>query len=172
MMCSGLLLARPISSLKEALAAVLLHLGGLLPPHLGYNPHSHAVTHDWLWSVGGHPMSFTSTGEPGVLACPVDMWAGVGFATMRYLLHPTNNRTILIGLSSFPDTGAPLCLPSSYQALLFGVVDTTNRNSLSFHLLPYGYPLPSPSVGCCYHLHTGHPPVPCGLKSVSCCVWL
>ncbi|GIL57470.1 hypothetical protein Vafri_12700 [Volvox africanus] len=63
MMCGGMLLARPISPLKESLAATLLHLGGVLPPHLGYNPRSHAVTHDWLWSVGGHPFSFTSTGQ-------------------------------------------------------------------------------------------------------------
>ncbi|EFJ49585.1 hypothetical protein VOLCADRAFT_89945 [Volvox carteri f. nagariensis] len=63
MMCGGMLVARPISALKEALAATLLHLGGVLPPHLGYNPRSHTVTHDWLWSVGGHPLSFTSTGQ-------------------------------------------------------------------------------------------------------------
>ncbi|KAG2435642.1 hypothetical protein HXX76_006844 [Chlamydomonas incerta] len=62
MMCGGNLVARPISPLKEALAATLLHLGGVLPPHLGYNPRAHAVTHDWLWSVGAHPLSFTSTG--------------------------------------------------------------------------------------------------------------
>ncbi|KAG2501680.1 hypothetical protein HYH03_000182 [Edaphochlamys debaryana] len=62
MMCGGALVARPVSPLKEALAATLLHLGGVLPPHLGYNPRSHTVTHDWLWSVGAHPLSFTSTG--------------------------------------------------------------------------------------------------------------
>lgn len=66
MMCGGNLVARPISPLKEALAATLMHLGGVLPPHLGYNPRAHAVTHDWLWSVGAHPLSFTSTGAwPG-----------------------------------------------------------------------------------------------------------
>lgn len=62
MMCGGTLVARPISPLKEALAATLRHLGGVLPPHLGYNPRAHQVTHDWLWSVGAHPLSFTSTG--------------------------------------------------------------------------------------------------------------
>lgn len=61
-MCEGFLLARPLSPLKHALAAVLQHLGGVLPPHLGYNPHRHLVTHDWLWSVGAHPLSWTSTG--------------------------------------------------------------------------------------------------------------
>ena len=43
--------------------ATLLHLGGLLPPHLGYHPARKLVTHDWLWSVGAHPQSFTSVGE-------------------------------------------------------------------------------------------------------------
>lgn len=62
MMCGGALLARPLSPLKESLAATLVHLGGVLPPHLGYNPKGHRVTHDWLWSVGSHPQSFTSTG--------------------------------------------------------------------------------------------------------------
>ncbi|GFR52075.1 hypothetical protein Agub_g14598, partial [Astrephomene gubernaculifera] len=62
MMCGGSLLPRPTSPLKEALAAVLGALGGLLPPHLGYDPRTHSISHDWLWSVGGHPLSFTSTG--------------------------------------------------------------------------------------------------------------
>ncbi len=62
MMCQGRLVARPLSPLKEALAATLTHLGGVLPPHLGYNPQRKKVTHDWLWSVGAHPMSYTSTG--------------------------------------------------------------------------------------------------------------
>ena len=38
MMCGGALLARPLSPLREALSATLTHLGGVLPPHLGYNP--------------------------------------------------------------------------------------------------------------------------------------
>eukprot|EP00798_Chlamydomonas_sp_ICE-L_P030107 gene30107-35075_t len=54
---------RPLSPLKEALAAVLTQLGGILPPHLGYDPLRKEVTHDWLWSVGAHPMSFTSNGQ-------------------------------------------------------------------------------------------------------------
>jgi hypothetical protein len=62
MMCGGSLLARPLSPLKESLAAVLAYLGGVLPPHLGYNPARKAVTHDWLWSVGAHPLSATSMG--------------------------------------------------------------------------------------------------------------
>ncbi|KXZ55672.1 hypothetical protein GPECTOR_2g1222 [Gonium pectorale] len=62
MMCGGSLVARPVSPLKEALAATLLALGGVLPPHLGYHPRSGVVSHDWLWSVGAHPLSFTSTG--------------------------------------------------------------------------------------------------------------
>jgi hypothetical protein len=63
MMCGGSLLARPLSPLRHALAATLTHLGGVLPPHLGYDPRKQRVTHDWLWSVGSHPMSFTSVGE-------------------------------------------------------------------------------------------------------------
>mmetsp|Transcript_38308 Transcript_38308/g.85303 ORF Transcript_38308/g.85303 Transcript_38308/m.85303 type:complete len:1048 (+) Transcript_38308:131-3274(+) len=62
MMCGGSLLARPLSPLKDALAATLLYLGGVLPPHLGYNPGKHKVNHDWLWSVGAHPLSATSVG--------------------------------------------------------------------------------------------------------------
>lgn len=62
MMCDAVLLARPLSPLKQALSASLLHLAGVLPPHLGYNPKSRQVTHDWLWSVGAHPQSFTSVG--------------------------------------------------------------------------------------------------------------
>ena len=63
MMCNGALMPRPKSPLKEALTAVLQYLGGVLPPHLGYNPDRKQITHDWLWSVGSHPMSVTSTGE-------------------------------------------------------------------------------------------------------------
>jgi len=62
MMCDGILLQRPLSPLKHALSAVLQHLGGILPPHLGYNPGRKLVQHDWLWSVGGHPLSWTSWG--------------------------------------------------------------------------------------------------------------
>jgi hypothetical protein len=61
-MCDGILLQRPLSPLKHALSAVLQHLGGILPPHLGYNPGREVVQHDWLWSVGGHPLSWTSWG--------------------------------------------------------------------------------------------------------------
>lgn len=50
------------SSLKAALSALLQHLGGLLPPHLGYSPAHKAITHDWMWSVGAHPFSMTSPG--------------------------------------------------------------------------------------------------------------
>jgi hypothetical protein len=62
MMCDGILLQRPLSPLKHALSAVLQHLGGVLPPHLGYNPGRKVVQHDWLWSVGAHPLSWTSWG--------------------------------------------------------------------------------------------------------------
>lgn len=62
MMCDGILLHRPLSPLKHALSAVLQHLGGVLPPHLGYNPGRKVVQHDWLWSVGAHPLSWTSWG--------------------------------------------------------------------------------------------------------------
>eukprot|EP00879_Flechtneria_rotunda_P013168 GHRR01013753.1.p1 GENE.GHRR01013753.1~~GHRR01013753.1.p1 ORF type:complete len:943 (+),score=342.78 GHRR01013753.1:553-3381(+) len=62
MMCDGILLQRPLSPLKHALSAVVQHLGGVLPPHLGYNPGRKVVQHDWLWSVGAHPLSWTSWG--------------------------------------------------------------------------------------------------------------
>lgn len=62
MMCNGALLSRPLSPLKEALAAVLTFLGGVLPPHIGYSPARKHVAHDWLWSVGAHPFSATATG--------------------------------------------------------------------------------------------------------------
>ncbi len=61
-MCDGILLQRPLSPLKHALMAVLQHLGGVLPPHLGYNLGRKVVQHDWLWSVGAHPLSWTSWG--------------------------------------------------------------------------------------------------------------
>ena len=61
-MCQGSLLSRPLSPLKEALGAVLTHLGGILPTHIGYDPSRRVVTHDWLWSVGAHPFSSTSVG--------------------------------------------------------------------------------------------------------------
>lgn len=41
---------------------MLTYLGGVLPPHLGLSPRRHTLTHDWLWSTGTHPHSFTSTG--------------------------------------------------------------------------------------------------------------
>lgn len=61
-MCNAALLSRPLSPLKHALAAVLTHLGGLLPPQLGYSPHRKAIQHDWLWAVGAHPLSWTASG--------------------------------------------------------------------------------------------------------------
>jgi hypothetical protein len=62
MMCDGILLHRVLSPDKHALMAVLQHLGGILPPHLGYSPARKAIQNDWLWSVGGHPLSWTSWG--------------------------------------------------------------------------------------------------------------
>mmetsp|Transcript_32185 Transcript_32185/g.96098 ORF Transcript_32185/g.96098 Transcript_32185/m.96098 type:complete len:1123 (-) Transcript_32185:516-3884(-) len=62
MMCNGALQSRPLSPLKDALSAVLLALGGVLPLQLGYNAGRRQVSHDWLWSVGAHPLSATSTG--------------------------------------------------------------------------------------------------------------
>jgi hypothetical protein len=75
MVCDGFLLPRPLSPMKHALAAVVQHLGGVLPPHLGYAPARQLVTHDWLWSVGAHPLSWTAGGtsyaqvggQPGLL---------------------------------------------------------------------------------------------------------
>eukprot|EP00798_Chlamydomonas_sp_ICE-L_P020486 gene20486-27274_t len=61
MSCNDALVARPLSPMKEALAVTLTYLGGVLSSHLGYDPRRKQVTHDWLWSVGSHPMSFTST---------------------------------------------------------------------------------------------------------------
>jgi hypothetical protein len=37
-MCDGGLLSRPLSPMRHALTATLQHLGGVLPPHLGYHP--------------------------------------------------------------------------------------------------------------------------------------
>lgn len=42
--CDGYLLSRPPSPLRHTLAAVLQHLGGVLPPHLGYRPASSATS--------------------------------------------------------------------------------------------------------------------------------
>jgi hypothetical protein len=56
-------MSRSYAPQKEALAAVLQFLGGVLPPHMGVNPTGNRVIHDWLWSVGAHPLSVTSTGE-------------------------------------------------------------------------------------------------------------
>ena len=36
----------------------VLHMHGYVP----LNPGKHVVTHDWLWSVGSHPLSFTCMG--------------------------------------------------------------------------------------------------------------
>lgn len=52
----------PSAPLKAAVAATLQHLGGVLPPHLGYSPSHRAITHDWLWSTGSNPFSLTSPG--------------------------------------------------------------------------------------------------------------
>ncbi|GAX80726.1 hypothetical protein CEUSTIGMA_g8161.t1 [Chlamydomonas eustigma] len=62
MMCNGALMSRSHAPEKEALGAVLQFLGGVLPPHMGVNPSGERVIHDWLWSVGAHPLSVTSTG--------------------------------------------------------------------------------------------------------------
>ena len=66
-------MSRPLSPVKEALAATLTYLGGVLPPHLGYNPGKHVVTHDWLWSVGSHPLSFTCMGT--CHSTPANTWS-------------------------------------------------------------------------------------------------
>eukprot|EP00210_Caulerpa_lentillifera_P000043 g42.t1 len=61
--CGGSITGRSLTEpLKAALAATLQHLGGLLPPHLGYSPSHMAITHDWMWSIGANPFSLTSPG--------------------------------------------------------------------------------------------------------------
>lgn len=61
--CNGNMMGQTLGSpLKSALSATLQHLGGLLPPHLGYSPAHRTITHDWMWSVGAHPFSLTSPG--------------------------------------------------------------------------------------------------------------
>jgi len=70
-MCRGALLARPLSPLKAALGAALLHLGGVLPPQLGYSPSRKVIQRDWLWAVGGHALSWTS-GSASFSALTVD----------------------------------------------------------------------------------------------------
>ncbi|MDP2438438.1 MAG: hypothetical protein Q8P67_22065 [archaeon] len=47
--------------LKATLAATAVHLGGLVPPHLGYSVPRQAATQDWAWSIGDHPLSHTSS---------------------------------------------------------------------------------------------------------------
>jgi hypothetical protein len=41
----------------------------VLPPHLGYQPERKLVTHDWLWAVGAHPLSWTSFGAQFSQVC-------------------------------------------------------------------------------------------------------
>lgn len=61
--CNGDMMGQTVAApLKAALSAILQHLGGLLPPHLGYSPAHGVITHDWMWSVGTHPFSMTSPG--------------------------------------------------------------------------------------------------------------
>ncbi|GMH36984.1 hypothetical protein BSKO_04857 [Bryopsis sp. KO-2023] len=61
--CNGHMVGQSLAApLKASLAATLQHLGGVLPPHLGYSPSQGAITHDWMWSVGAHPFSHTSPG--------------------------------------------------------------------------------------------------------------
>ena len=61
--CGDAVMGQTLSApLKATLAAVLQHLGGLLPPHLGYSPEHRAIAHDWTWSIGANPFSLTSPG--------------------------------------------------------------------------------------------------------------
>ena len=49
----------PRDPLSSIVASVLLHLGGVLPPHVAFSPSHHTVTHDWRWAVGAHSQSAT-----------------------------------------------------------------------------------------------------------------
>ncbi|CAM6088218.1 unnamed protein product [Calypogeia fissa] len=47
---------------KAAIAAVAEHMAGLVPSHLTFSPAHENSIQDWLWSVGSHPFSSTSSG--------------------------------------------------------------------------------------------------------------
>ena len=47
---------------EAAVAAVVEHVGGVLPAHVGYNIALGREEHEWLWSVGSHPFSATAAG--------------------------------------------------------------------------------------------------------------
>jgi hypothetical protein len=46
--------------LKNALAATMLSVAGLIPHHLSYNDARQHAIQDWLWSVGDNPFAATS----------------------------------------------------------------------------------------------------------------
>src|SRR3990167_694805 len=48
---------------KAALAATGLLVGGLIPNHITYSEAHQNAIQNWLWSVGNHPFSHTSTGK-------------------------------------------------------------------------------------------------------------
>ena len=61
--CDGRELRRNLRDPSEAaVAAVVEHVGGVLPTHVGYNIALGREEHEWLWSVGSHPFSATAAG--------------------------------------------------------------------------------------------------------------
>ena len=61
--CDGRELRRNLRDPSEAaVAAVVEHVGGVLPTHVGYNLALGREEHEWLWSVGSHPFSATAAG--------------------------------------------------------------------------------------------------------------
>ncbi|GJP33219.1 hypothetical protein CLOM_g17773 [Closterium sp. NIES-68] len=51
--------------LAAVLAATMEHLAGLLPAHLSFSTAHSAVTQDWRWAAGGHPLAAIGGGLLG-----------------------------------------------------------------------------------------------------------
>ena len=63
MQCDGRELRRNLRDPSEAaVAAVVEHVGGVLPTHVRYKLALGREEHEWLWSVGSHPFSATAAG--------------------------------------------------------------------------------------------------------------
>ena len=71
---------------KAALAATAVHLGGLVPTHLGYSPARQAATQDWSWSVGDNPFSHTSSSTAHTHFNQIQQ----DIATRNYITHALN----------------------------------------------------------------------------------